>query len=133
NAENGVTWGEVFEDLRRRGLKEVGFVVPNASEGLKDALRRSYPGAEWQRCSVHFMRNVLGRVRAGDAREVRRLLKDVFSAPDRQEAGRRLVKVAEWLRGKGYEKVAEDVEEAGDEVLAFYGLPNTHRRKMRTR
>jgi len=74
NAENGVTWGEVFEDLRRRGLKEVGFVVPNASEGLKDALRRSYPGAEWQRCSVHFVRNVVARIRAGDAADLKALL-----------------------------------------------------------
>ena len=131
-AENGVTWGEVFEDLRRRGLREVGFVVSDASEGLKDALRRSYPGAVWQRCSVHFMRNVLGRVRAGDAKEVRRLLKDVFGAPDREEAERRLVKVAEWLRGRGYEKVAEDVEEVADEVLAYYGLPEAHRRRLRT-
>ncbi|RLI07623.1 hypothetical protein DRO42_07805 [Candidatus Bathyarchaeota archaeon] len=55
--------------MRRRGLREVGFVVSDASVGLRDALRRSYPGAEWQRCSVHFMRNLLGRVRAGDVRE----------------------------------------------------------------
>ena len=131
-AENEVTWGDVFEDLRRRGLREVGYVVSDDHEGLKAGLQRVYPKAVWQRCSVHFIRNVVARIRAGDAADLKALLKDVFNAPSREEAGRRLLGVAGWLRERGYERVAEMVEEAGDEVLAFYGLPEAHRRRLRS-
>jgi transposase-like protein len=131
DSETEASWGTVFADLKKRGLKGVRYVVSDDHKGLRAAAERHFQGALWQRCQVHFVRNALGMVARRDAADVLSALRTVTEAPDREGARKAIGEAATTLRRK-HAKVARLLEEHGEEILAVYSLPEPHRKRMRS-
>jgi putative transposase len=131
DTESEATWSEVFADLKARGLHGVRYVVSDDHQGLRSAVDRHFQGAVWQRCQVHFIRNVLARVRKGDREAVLGLLRSITEAPAREAAESALAAAVEVLAAT-YPEVATLVEAAGPEILAVYALPEGHRKRLRS-
>ncbi len=131
DSESEATWSEVFRELRDRGLEGVGYVVSDDHKGLRAAIDRYFQGALWQRCQVHFVRNVLGKVARGERAWVVELLRGITQSPTVEAARHRLGEAAEAVRVR-YPRVAEMLEEEGEEMLAVYQLPEEHRKRLRS-
>jgi putative transposase len=131
DSETEASWGTVFADLKKRSLKGVRYVVSDGHKGLRAAVERHFQGALWQRCQVHFVRNALGMVARRDAADVLSALRTVTEAPDREGARKAIGEAATTLRRK-HAKVARQLEEHGEEILAVYSLPEPHRKRMRS-
>ena len=131
HSENEADWGSLFSHLTARGLRGVQLVVSDNHKGLRKAIDRHFQGSSWQRCQVHFMRNLLTRLRKRDRVWVMSALKDVFNAPDRDQAWFRLRYLADQLRDD-YPDLSDWLEEDGQDVLAVFDFPADHRRRLRT-
>ena len=131
DSETETSWGQVFAELKQRGLHGVRYVVSDDHQGLVRAVRRHFQGAAWQRCQVHFLRNALSLCAAREKPLVVGLLKNITEAETRQAAQEAIGEVVVELE-KRAPKVAQLLEEHGEEILAVYTLPAAHRKKMRT-
>jgi transposase-like protein len=131
DTESEATWSEVFTDLKNRGLSAVRYVVSDAHEGIRAAVARQFQGAVWNRCQVHFKRNVCGKVRRRDRDRVMGLVKEVTDASTLAEAREALAEATEALSEK-YPDVACMLDEEGEQMLAVYALAPGHRRRMRS-
>jgi putative transposase len=128
-SEDEAFWTRFLRSLVRRGLKGVVLVVSDAHEGLKNAIAKVLHGATWQRCRVHFMRNLLGTVPKSAAGAVAAIVRTIFAQPDHASAMAQLHRVAEGLRGR-FPEAAELLEEAAEDVLAHFHFPEEHRRRL---
>ncbi|MGC9360853.1 MAG: IS256 family transposase, partial [Anaerolineae bacterium] len=124
-SEEASFWLEFLRSLVRRGLRGVRLVVSDAHEGLKAALGQVLSGAAWQRCRVHFMRNVLAHVTRADKTVVAAALRTIFAQPDRASAGQQLELVAETMAPR-WPKAAELLRAAEEDVLAYMAFPSEH-------
>jgi transposase-like protein len=132
DTESEATYQELFRSLKQRGLKGVELVISDDHEGLKAAVERCFQGASWQRCQVHYARNLLGAVGVKRRKELAADLRGLFAAPNRRSALELASCVAEKWRGKGHEKIACHLEEHIEECLACLAFPESHRRRIRT-
>jgi len=132
DTESEATYQELFRSLKRRGLSGVELVVSDDHRGLKAAIERHFQGASWQRCQVHYARNLLGMVGHANRKELAADLRAIFAAPAREQALQIASSVAEKWREKGNEKVACHIEEHVEECLACLCFPESHRRRIRT-
>ncbi|RMD60771.1 MAG: IS256 family transposase [Planctomycetota bacterium] len=123
-AETEAFWTEFLRSLTRRGLNAVKLVVSDCHEGLRRAAAKVL-GASWQRCRVHFMRNVLAYVPKGQHEMVAAAIRTVFAQENQDEGRRQWREVAEKLRGR-FPKVSELMDNAEADVLAFMGFPKEH-------
>lgn len=123
-------WLEFLRSLRARGLHGVRLVVSDHHEGLKNAIARTLD-APWQRCTVHFVRNMHGHCRPAQRGLVSAALREIFNAEDRQQARRRVGEVIERLAPIA-PKVAELLEGAEEDLIAFYAFPAAHWPKLRS-
>ncbi len=131
NTESEQMWSEVFVDLKDRGLEGVRYLVSDKHRGIEAAVARHFQGAVWNRCQVHFKRNVCEKVRRKDREWVATLLKDITDSETLQEAREALQAAVDELSEK-YPKVARMLDEKGEEMLAVYALPPAHRKRMRS-
>jgi transposase-like protein len=131
DSEREAAWSDVFKDLKGRGLEGVRYAVSDDHEGLVAAVQRYFQGAVWQRCQVHVVRNLLAKVLPKDRPWVLERWRAAREAKTLQEARTRLRELVERLGAK-YPEVAAWLEEAGEEVLAVYALPEAHRKRMRS-
>ncbi len=115
-----------------RGLTAVQLVVSDACRGLVESAAECLPDAQWQRCIVHFYRNVFSLVPSGKVRDVCRMLKAIHAQEDRKAATEKMQAVITDLRAMKRVKAAERLEEHGDETLAYYGFADSHGIKLRT-
>jgi putative transposase len=132
DTESEATYQDLFRSLKTRGLKGVELVVCDDHEGLKAAVSRHFQGASWQRCQVHYARNLLGMVGAKGRKELAADLRAVFAATSSEQALGIASKVARRWREEGHEKVAEHIEEHVEECLSCLAFPESHRRRIRT-
>ena len=116
---------DFLRSLSRRGLQGVQLVTSDAHEGLKAAIQQVFTGATWQRCRVHFMRNVLAHIPKGSKSVVAAALRTIFAQPDRDAAGAQLAEVVKAMRAR-WPKAAEVVAEAENDVLAYMSFPQEH-------
>jgi putative transposase len=132
-SESLQSWGAVMEDLVKRGLTGVRYMVSDEHQGLVQSLRRYFPEAEHQRCTVHYLRNVRSQISSKALQqEVQAALKDCWAAPDRAEAEARLHRLLDRLRST-LPRLAEWLEETFGDTLAFFSLPaGEHRRRLKT-
>ena len=130
--EDAESWRQFLRYLRGRGLEQIDLVVSDKSLGFLEALGEFYPDAKWQRCVVHFYRNVLHAVPRGKAKEVALMLKAVHAQEDKEAARRKSVEVISKLRAQRLEKAARIVESGCDETLSYYDFPVAHWRHIRT-
>ncbi len=128
-AESGEFWLQFLRSLIARGLHGVALVISDAHQGLKAAIAATLSGASWQRCRVHFMRNVLRQVNKADADEVLALVRSIFAQTSQADAHHRLGEVVEQLR-KSHPRVAEMLIEAEEDILAYAAFPPAHWRKI---
>lgn len=129
-AETEAFWRAFLRSLVKRGLAGVQLVISDAHEGLKNAIGQVL-GCPWQRCTVHFLREALGHVRKDQQGMVAALIRPIFNA-DSDEQARELVGEAISRLERPLPKVAAMLERAEDDLLAFYGFPLDHRRKLRS-
>jgi putative transposase len=129
-AETETFWTDFLRELVGRGLVGVQLVISDAHEGLKNAIARVL-GAPWQRCTVHFLRDCLGHARRDQHGLLAALIRPIFSADSQGQARDRLSEAVAALEGK-LPKVATLLEAAEEDVLAFYGFPVDHWRKLRS-
>jgi len=122
-------WRSFLGGLVARGLRGVRLVISDAHLGLRAGIRSALNGVEWQRCTVHFMRNVLCRVPKAAQGFVAAALKSIFSQASKEEARQALHKAVELLAPK-YPAAAAVVEEAEEDVLAYFSFPEKHRRQI---
>ena len=121
-------WTEFLRKLTRRGLRGVKLVVSDAHEGLKAAIAKVL-NASWQRCRVHFMRNVLAHAGSQGRRVASAFIGTAFAQEDAEEAKTQWRKVADQLRPK-VPKLADCMDDAEDDVLAYMNFPAAHRTKL---
>jgi transposase-like protein len=100
--------------------------------GLAESAAEFFPDAAWQRCVVHFYRNVFSHVPRPKMREVAAMLKAIHAAEDVQAAREKARQVGAKLREQRLTKAAELVDSAIEETLAYYGFPEEHWRRIRT-
>jgi transposase-like protein len=124
-SESEPFWSEFLRSLVGRGLKGVQLVISDSHEGLKSAIRKVLSGASWQRCRVHFMRNLLAHIPQRDKSMVAALVRMVFAQPNRQVAGQQLAETAN-LMAKRWPKAAELLAAAEEDVLAYMAFPPEH-------
>ena len=127
--ESGAFWLEFLRFLKKRGLREVHLVISDAHVGLKAAIDQALTGAAWQRCTVHFMRNVLAQVARKDRKDVAEALKLIFAQPKRNSAGAYLRYLANLMQSR-FPKVAEMLLEAEEDILAYKTFPSEHQRSI---
>jgi transposase-like protein len=131
DTESEATYQELFRSLKSRGLSGVQLVVSDNHEGLKAAIARHFQGASYQRCQVHYARNLLGMVGATRRKELAEGLRGVFAAPSREVALRLACELADRWR-ESHPRVAEHLEEHVEECLSCLAFPESHRRRIRT-
>ena len=128
--ETEAFWVEFLRSLRARGLQGVRLCTSDHHEGLKAAIARIL-ACPWQRCTVHFVRNMHGHARRSDRGLVSAALREIFDAEGPEQARLRLGEVIERFRGP-VPKVAELLEGAEEDLLAFYRFPSAHWSKLRS-
>jgi putative transposase len=128
--ESEAFWIELLRDLRRRGLQGVRLCVSDQHEGLRNAIARVL-ACPWQRCTVHFVRNMHQHCRPSQRGLVSAALREIFNADGRAQARERLGEVIARLQGP-MPKVAELLEQAEEDLLAFYAFPAPHWSKLRS-
>jgi transposase-like protein len=129
DSEDGAFWTAFLRSLRARGLSGVRLVISDAHQGLKAAIATVFLGAAWQRCRVHFLRNVLARIPRGRAEMVLALVRTIWSQPDPAAVREQLDEVAAKLAG-GFPAVAAMLVEAREDVTAFAAFPFAHWKKI---
>jgi putative transposase len=129
DSEDGAFWTAFLRSLKARGLTGTQLVISDAHTGLKAAIAAVFLGASWQRCRVHFMRNVLARVPKGNAEMVAAAIRTVFAQPDAEHVHSQLDVIAGML-GRQFPAVEAMLREAEDDLLAFTGFPVAHWKKI---
>jgi transposase-like protein len=130
--EDKASWTQFLRELKDRGLKGVELFVSDKCLGLVDNLAEFYPEAKWQRCIVHFYRNVWTAVPTGKVKAVTAMLKAIHAQEDAQSAKEKARQVAIKLREMRLARAAEIVEAGIDETLSYYSMPSEHWRCLRT-
>ena len=121
-------WTDFLRQLTRRGLRGVRLVISDAHEGLKAAIAKVL-GATWQRCRVHFMRNALAHAPKGQREMVAAAIRTAFVQNDAEAASAQWRQIADSLRPR-FAKLAELMDRAEADVLAFMTFPKDHRTKI---
>ena len=129
DTENEAFWTEFLRSLKTRGLAGVKLVISDAHTGLKKAIGTVFQGACWQRCRVHFMRNVLGAVPKASGEMVASIIRTIFAQPDSKHVSTQFDEVARMLE-RSHPKVAEMLHDARSDLLAFAGFPVKHWRQV---
>jgi putative transposase len=129
--EKGVAYASLLRGLIDRGLSGVRLVVSDDHEGIKAAVAAEMPGVEWQRCAVHFERNVLSHVPAGEMSEVAEDLKAIFKVR-RQKTASALAEEFVGLYGKRFPKAVSVFEAGIEDTLTYLRYPGSHHARIRT-
>jgi transposase-like protein len=129
-AETEAFWRSFLRNLVKRGLTGVQLVISDAHAGLKKAIGQVL-GCPWQRCTVHFLREALGHARREQQPMLAALLRPLFNADSGEQARELVGEALERLRGP-LPKVADLLEEAEEDLLAFYAFPSEHWSKLRS-
>ena len=124
-SEDGAIWGQFLESLVERGLKGVKLVISDSHMGLKKAISSVLTGASWQRCRVHFMRNILAQIPQKQKGLVSAIVRTIFMAESKQEAKEQLHYVVNQFEGK-FPTAMEIVENAEEEILTYMDFPQKH-------
>ena len=123
--EDGAGWTAFLRGLVARGLSGVKLVVSDAHEGLKAAIAAVLPGASWQRCRTHFMRNLLSRVPRSSQSMVATLVRSIFEQPDATQVWEQHARVVDQLAER-FPAAAELLIDAGPDLLSFTAFPKEH-------
>jgi len=127
--ESEAFWLDFLRSIKKRGLEEVKLVTSDAHSGLVSALSQVFSGAAWQRCIVHFMRNVLAQIAHKDKKQIADALKLIFEQPDHRSALIYLEQIASVMHNR-WPKAAEMLLEAKEDILVYKTFPEEHHRSI---
>ena len=130
--EDKAGWLGFLKDLKKRGLTGVRLIISDACIGLAEAAAEVFPEADWQRCAVHFYRNVFSHVPRGKMREVAAMLKAIHAQESREAAESKSKDVVKKLKAMKLKAAAELVDTSIHETLTYYAYPPQHWLKIRT-
>jgi putative transposase len=128
-AEDGAAWLAFLRSLVARGLSGVRLVTSDAHPGLVDAIAATLPGAAWQRCRTHFMRNLLTRVPKSAQSFVATMVRTIFAQPDGATVHEQHRRIVDQLETR-FPEAAALLEEAAADLLAFTTFPKEHWRQL---
>jgi len=129
DSEDGAFWTAFLRSLKSRGLAGVQLVISDAHAGLTAAIASVLLGAAWQRCRVHFLRNVLAQVPKGSAEMVAAAIRTIFAQPGPVHVADQLDTIAAML-GRQFPKVEALLRDAADDITAFASFPVSHWKKI---
>jgi transposase-like protein len=129
DSEDGAFWTEFLRSLRARGLEGVRLVISDQHLGLKAAVEAVMVGSAWQRCRVHFMRNVLTRVKRNNTHMVIAAIQTIFAQPDARTVREQFDRIVATLEGQ-FADVATMLVDVKEDLLAFSAFPEAHWRKV---
>lgn len=130
--EDTESWRQFLTHLKDRGLTGVQLIVSDKCMGLVEAAVEFYPEARWQRCVVHWYRNIFSEVPKTKVKEVAAMLKAIHAQEDAASAQEKATAVVEKLKTLKLKKAAEKVAESVAETLTYYRFPSEHHRQIRT-
>ena len=130
--EDKASWSSFLRYLKGRGMKGVELIISDKCLGLIESLGDFYPEAKWQRCMVHFYRNVFTMVPKGKVKEIAAMLKAIHAQENREEAVKKAGSVAKKLEMMKLGKAARLLSEGIQETLSYYAFPAEHHRRIRT-
>src|SRR5262247_1567973 len=130
--EDKTGWNAFLKHLKERGLKGVRLITSDACIGLAESAAEFFLEAAWQRCVVHWYRNIFSHVPSTKVREIAAMLKAIHASEDLAAAREKANRVIEKLRGLRLSRAAELVETAVEETLTYYAFPEEHWRRIRT-
>jgi len=130
--EDKESWMNFLRHLKDRGLQGVQLFISDKSLGLVETLGEFFPEARWQRCMVHFYRNVFTVVPKGKIREVVTMLKAIHAQESREQAVNKAAMVAQRLEEMKLKNAAQIIRDGIDETLSYYAFPPEHWRRIRT-
>jgi len=128
-SESGPFWLSFLRSLKTRGLQGVKLVISDAHEGLKGAIEAVFSGTEWQRCTVHFMRNVLSQVPKSGQELVVDLIRSIYAQPNYKAAIDQFERILPGL-AKSYPKAAEILENGIYDSLTYMAFPKEHWKRI---
>jgi len=127
--ESEETWKEFFRKLKRRGVRKICLCISDAHQGIQNALKKEWIGSSWQRCKVHFMRNIMAHIPHKEKKRFAERLKQIWLQPDKQSA----ISMASHLI-KDYEKRFPEaircLENGLEDSLQFYEFPEIDKRRI---
>lgn len=130
--EDKESWLKFLRNLKERGLRGVRLVVSDKCLGLVESIAEIFPDADWQRCTVHWYRNVLSAVPKSTVKEVAAMLKAIHAQEDFDASCEKAEAVVFKLRQMKLSKAADCIEEGYRETLSYTSFPREHWRKLRT-
>lgn len=130
--EDKAGWSGFLAYLKQRGLKSPELFISDRCIGLIESLAEYYPQAKWQRCMVHFYRNVFSVVPKGKVKHVAAMLKAIHAQEDLQATREKAEAVVAKLKKMKLRAAAEKVCEGIEETLTYYAFPDKHHRQIRT-
>ena len=130
--EDKASWQGFLQGMKARGLKGTELFITDKCLGLVESLGEVFPEAKWQRCVVHWYRNVFSAVPRARLKEVAAMLKAIHAQEDRAAALQKAQEVQKKLLGMKLAKAAQIVREGVEETLAYMGFPREHWLKIRT-
>jgi putative transposase len=130
--EDFESWRKFVTSLKSRGLSGVELFISDKCLGLTQALAESYPEARWQRCAVHFYRNIFSVVPKGRVKEVAAMLKAIHAQEDLKAAEAKAKEVSEKLQAMKLSKAAETLKSGIHETFSYFAFPREHWIRIRT-
>jgi putative transposase len=130
--EDQESWRNFLRKLKGRGLKGALLFTSDRCLGLIEVLGEFYPEAQWQRCIVHFYRNVFRTVPKGKVKAVAAMLKAIHAQEDRKAAQEKAALVIEKLEEMKLTQGAKIIRDGVEETLSYYDFPSEHWRSIRT-
>jgi putative transposase len=133
HAESKSGWIQFFDHLKSRGFQSPQMIISDAHEGLKSAIRESFIGASWQRCTFHFKKNIIDVMPKKDSREAKQIIKKIFDASTPQEA--REIKdgfITLFEERSSYQKVIRVLDDGFEDAIQFMNEPQEYHQKLRT-
>jgi len=131
DSENETSWSEVFKELKERSLTRVRYIVSDHHAGLVKAIGRQFQGILWQRCQVHFLRNIRSMVSKKDRPRIMEMLKEITAAQTYATARKRMDEAIEVLE-RSHPGVGQMLDDHGEEILTVYQLPVWQHRGMKS-
>ena len=130
--EDKAGWSGFLRYLKERGLKGIQLIISDACLGLVESVGDYYPEAKWQRCTVHFYRNIFSFVPKAKMKDVTIMLKAIHASEDLQAAREKATAVIAKLKAMKLYQAAEVLEKGIAETLSYYGFPSQHWQRIRT-
>jgi len=130
--EDKAGWSAFLKHLKDRGLGGVRLIISDACMGLVESAAEFYPEAQWQRCTVHFYRNIFTVVPSKHMRAAADMLKAIHACEDREAAQDKAEAVIEKLTAMRLKEAAQRIQDGIAETLTYYSFPASHWRRIRT-